>query len=174
MVEAHFTAAKAIVDRLPVDPTLSLGDCYMICAAAFATATGGPMHKFAAQFIVMLEPFLRKKAPRGPNEHEAAAILAMVRTYLDAVALRGAWSLEGVGELRLNDRGNDVDMSAATLMPGVAVPEDRTCWLCKKPFAEGEMVAVVPYDGAPPGWTSVQIHASCEPLLGRNVSGDLS
>lgn len=172
MVEAHFAGAKAIVDRLPDDPTLSIGDCYMICAAAFATAGGGPMQTFAAQLVMTLEPFIRKD--RRPNAREEVAILAMVRKYLEAVEIRGAWSLEGVGELRLNDGENDVDLSAAALNPSVQVPREDICWLCKGPFATSDLVVVVPYDGAPPGWSTVQIHGSCESLLRHRPSGEPS
>lgn len=172
MRDAYFAAVKAIVERLPDDPTLSIGDCYMISAAAFATAGGGPMQVFAAQLFMALEPFLRK--PLRPSAREEAVILGMVRKYLDAAELRGAWSLEGVGELRLNDNGNDVDLSAAALSPSEAVPKEDSCWVCKKPFTGGGMVACVPYDGAPPGWTSVQVHEACQPLLGRHFSGDPS
>lgn len=172
MAKAYLLEVRALVRRLPDDPTLSIGDCLRICIAACATAGGGRV--FVAEFVVMLDPFIRRSRRRRPDEQETAAILAKVRTYLEAVEMHGTWSMKGVEKLRLNevDDLDDVKMSAAALSPSVAVPPEDSCWICKRPLI-GSMVAVVPYDDAPPGWTSVQVHASCVPLL-RGQSGEPS
>lgn len=163
MREAHFFAAKAIVDRLPDDPTLSIGDCYMISACAFATAGGGATQTQYAQMFMSIEPFVRKD--RRPTESEARQILSHIRKYLEAVELRGAWSLKGVGELSINDGPNDVDLSAESLNPSVAQVRNKTCFVCGKPFEKGQMVASAPYKHAPPPWTTVEVHKDCVRLL---------
>lgn len=160
MREAHFFAAKAIVDRLPQDPTLSIGDCYMISACAFATAGGGATQTQYAQMFMSIEPFVRKD--RRPTGSEARQILSHICKYLEAVELRGGWSLKGVGELSINDGPNDVDLSAS---PSIAQPRNKTCFVCGQPFKSGDMLCTTPYKHAPPPWTTVEIHKDCLPLL---------
>lgn len=161
--EAHFLAAKAIVDRLAQNPTLSIGDCYVFAASAFATAGGPATRTHSAELFMSLDPFIQK--PCRPNESEQRQILTYVRRYLEAVEARGGWSLEGVGALSIVDGPHDADLSAASLNPAVEVTRVTTCCVCQQPFKKGEMICSTPYEHAPAGWTSVDVHEACVSML---------